>query len=557
MSYQVLARKWRPKSFAEMQGQQHVLQALGNALKQQRIHQAYLFTGERGVGKTTVARILAKCLNCETGITAEPCGQCGACQSIDSGRFLDLIEVDAASKTSVEDTRDMLDNVQYTPSQGRYKIFLIDEVHMLSGHSFNALLKTLEEPPPHVKFLLATTDPQKLPATVLSRCLQFHLKNLLPDVIEQHLATVLTAEKIPFEQTALLPIAHAAEGSMRDALSLLDQAIAFCNGELQQQTVMDMLGNLDPSTIQGLLTAFVERDTQALIQQVRALSEHTHQYGRVLEELITALHHIAMAQVDAALLPEALAQREVLCQFAKQFSEENIQLLYQIALLGRRDLPLAPNPQLGLEMTLLRMLCFQPQVATTPKTVPSSSATTPSPSKTNVSTKTAAVKLAATPGTKATTVIEKKQAKPKATANTTTQKSAQLITETQNWTDCLAQLQLTGMTQAAASHCTRLIEDEHHWKLVIEPNHSAMLSSVIKQRIEEAIKEHVNPKIRVRFEIGSSSEATPASAQQEKQNQQQQAAEKAIQQDNTVQMILEQFDGIIAPGSTEPVSNDT
>lgn len=369
MSYQVLARKWRPRSFREMVGQTHVLKALINALDHQRLHHAYLFTGTRGVGKTTIARIMAKCLNCEEGVSSTPCGVCSICREIDEGRFIDLIEVDAASKTKVEDTREMLDNVQYMPTRGRYKVYLIDEVHMLSTSSFNALLKTLEEPPPYVKFLLATTDPQKLPATVLSRCLQFSLKNMPPEPIVGHLQHVLTSENIPFEDDALWLLGRAADGSMRDAMSLTDQAVSFGDGSVMADDVRAMLGTLDQGQIYGVLKALIAGDAREALSAVAHLAEHGPDWAGVLAEILNALHRIAIAQLMPDAIDNGQGDREQVLELAALVPPEDVQFYYQLGLIGRRDLPLAPDPRDGFEMVLLRMLAFRP--ASLPGTAPS------------------------------------------------------------------------------------------------------------------------------------------------------------------------------------------
>lgn len=360
MSYQVLARKWRPRSFREMVGQTHVLKALINALDNQRLHHAYLFTGTRGVGKTTIARIIAKCLNCETGVSSTPCGQCSVCREIDEGRFVDLIEVDAASRTKVEDTRELLDNVQYAPSRGRYKVYLIDEVHMLSSHSFNALLKTLEEPPPHVKFLLATTDPQKLPVTILSRCLQFSLKNMPPERVVEHLTHVLGVENVPFEEDALWLLGRAADGSMRDAMSLTDQAIAFGEGKVLAADVRAMLGTLDHGQVYGVLQALLEGDARALLEAVRHLAEQGPDWSGVLAEMLNVLHRVAIAQALPEAVDNGQGDRDRVLALAQALPAEDVQFYYQMGLIGRRDLPLAPDPRSGFEMVLLRMLAFRP-----------------------------------------------------------------------------------------------------------------------------------------------------------------------------------------------------
>lgn len=365
MSYQVLARKWRPRQFSELVGQQHVKTALANALNSARLHHAYLFTGTRGVGKTTIARIFAKSLNCETGITATPCGQCSTCLEIDGGNYVDLMEIDAASRTKVEDTRDLLDNVQYAPSRGRYKVYLIDEVHMLSRHSFNALLKTLEEPPPHVKFLLATTDPQKLPVTVLSRCLQFSLKALTVVQIQQHLATVLQAEQLPFDDAALALLAKAAKGSLRDSLSLTDQAIALGNGEVRLQLVREMLGLLDTSWALQLLQSLFAADLAALQHSLQQLVSQQADYLQVLDDLLALLHLTALTQLEPAAA-EHSDYADVIRQLAASQTPEALQLYYQLLVSGKRDLPYAPEPAIGLEMALLRALAFVPATQITP-----------------------------------------------------------------------------------------------------------------------------------------------------------------------------------------------
>ncbi|MBD8601558.1 DNA polymerase III subunit gamma/tau [Pseudomonas sp. CFBP 8771] len=360
MSYQVLARKWRPRSFREMVGQTHVLKALINALDNQRLHHAYLFTGTRGVGKTTIARIIAKCLNCETGITSTPCGECSACREIDEGRFVDLIEIDAASRTKVEDTRELLDNVQYAPSRGRFKVYLIDEVHMLSTHSFNALLKTLEEPPPYVKFILATTDPQKLPATILSRCLQFSLKNMTPERVVEHLSHVLGVENVPFEDDALWLLGRAADGSMRDAMSLTDQAIAFGEGKVLAADVRAMLGTLDHGQVYGVLEALLEGDARGVLEAVRHLAEQGPDWNGVLAEILNVLHRVAIAQALPEAVDNGQGDRERVLALAQALPAEDVQFYYQMGLIGRRDLPLAPELRGGFEMVLLRMLAFRP-----------------------------------------------------------------------------------------------------------------------------------------------------------------------------------------------------
>ena len=376
MSYQVLARKWRPRTFHELVGQTHVQRALVNALDQGRLHHAYLFTGTRGVGKTTLARILAKCLNCTAagqgneGVTSTPCGECNSCRAIDEGRFVDLIEVDAASRTKVEDTRELLDNVQYAPTQGRYKVYLIDEVHMLSTSSFNALLKTLEEPPPHVKFLLATTDPHKLPATVLSRCLQFTLKHMPPERVVEHLQHVLSAEQVTFEERALWLLGKAAEGSMRDAMSLTDQAIAFGQGEVRYADVAAMLGTLDHRHVLALVEALAEVDVAKLLSEVTVLAEQGPDFAAVLDDVSAILHRLAVAQMVPDAVDNSHGDRELILALASRFTAEDVQLYYQIGIQGRGDMAHAPDLRSALEMTLLRMLAFRPQGVPKPPQTP-------------------------------------------------------------------------------------------------------------------------------------------------------------------------------------------
>ncbi|QOL27169.1 DNA polymerase III subunit gamma/tau [Thalassotalea sp. LPB0316] len=365
MSYQVLARKWRPKDFSQLMGQEHVVSVLYNALEQERLHHAYLFTGTRGVGKTTIARIFAKSLNCEQGISANPCGQCDTCLDIDSGRYIDLLEIDAASKTKVDDTREILDNVQYAPSRGRFKVYLIDEVHMLSRNSFNALLKTLEEPPEHVKFILATTDPQKLPITVLSRCLQFHLKALTVEQIKQQLATVLDAENVPVEPMALTALAKAARGSMRDCLSLTDQAIAQGRGAISFDNVQAMLGGVDHQWAFNILTCLIKQDGQALMALSQEIATYAPNYSQVLVQLIQLLHQIALAQVVGNHFDYTDEQGVLFEKLCQLMSAEDVQLFYQIALQGRKDLSLSLDEQAGFDMVLLRMLAFQPMARPT------------------------------------------------------------------------------------------------------------------------------------------------------------------------------------------------
>lgn len=515
--YQVLARKWRPRNFQQMVGQQHVLKALINALDQNRLHHAYLFSGTRGVGKTTLGRILAKCLNCDQGVSSTPCGTCPTCNAIDAGRFVDLFEIDAASRTKVEDTRELLDNVLYAPVQGRYKIYLIDEVHMLSGHSFNALLKTLEEPPSHVKFILATTDPQRLPVTVLSRCLQFHLKNLPATQIQAHLQTVLEKEKIPFEVNALIPLAHAANGSMRDALSLLDQAIAYGGQAVKFADVNSMLGTVPQSFVFIIIKALAQRDIQVLFQQVDYLVEQGIDFFATLEELITQLHKIALTQV----LPKSVASdlnATELQELAGLLSPEDVQLYYQIALIGRRDLPLAPNPRLGFEMVLLRLCTFQPD-------------------HNEVATTQAITKKITVPVTPA-------KASAKTTNNPTITKiSPPLATTnvTNDWGVLLKQLNLSGLTAELAKHCALKEITENQIHLSLEPTHAALLNKNQQERLANALTQHFGKPIQLTISAKPEVVNSPAAIERQNQQLQQEKAIQSLQNDVNVQNILNTF----------------
>ena len=518
MSYQVLARKWRPRNFQEMVGQEPILRMLMNALDNQRLHHAYLFTGTRGVGKTTLARILAKCLNCESGVTSKPCGTCSICQSIDAGKFLDLIEVDAASRTKVEDTREILDNVHYAPTQGRYKIYLIDEVHMLSGHSFNALLKTLEEPPSHVKFLLATTDPKRLPVTILSRCLQFNLRRVAPDQIIQHMQHLCEQETIPFENDALELIAKAADGSMRDALSLLDQAIAYCGEKITTTETRTMLGSIEQEVIFRLLNAIAENNGKKLLDEIALLSEQAPDFNQVLQELLSTLHQISVTQ----LIPDHKNPSNSIKDLAKLLTAEDVQLYYQITLMGRKDLALAPSPQQCFEMVMLRMLAFKPATL---------SITAPSP----VKTPTVTPQPVRTTQTSTPTI--NKPVPP--TAATVGQESSK------NWADILAKLELVGKSHALASNCTLTNLTDTIISLALSPKHEAMLNAKLQERIEQTLQRYFNKPIKLEIKITKENIHTPAIQKQIEQTDKQQAATVAIQNDANVKQMLDLFDATL------------
>lgn len=510
MSYQVLARKWRPRNFQTLVGQEPILRMLSNALEQKRLHHAYLFTGTRGVGKTTIARILAKCLNCEVGVTPTPCGTCFACNAIDAGQFLDLFEIDAASRTKVEDTRELLDNVLYPPTQGRYKIYLIDEVHMLSNHSFNALLKTLEEPPEHVKFLLATTDPKRLPITILSRCLQFHLKLITPELIAKHLQHICSIETIPAEIAALNKLASAAEGSLRDALSLLDQTIAYGHGAITINDVNSMLGNMAQDDLLPLLDALASRNGSQLFNVIAQLAEQGPDFQQVFAELIRIFHQIALLQ----MVPNALSVDESLIPFIQRFTSEDVQLYYQIALLARRDLSLASTPQQGFEMAMLRMLAFNPSLST------QDTAPTPAPAK-----------LPA--------VIDKIE-KNKVEAVTTA-----AVHHSTEWRDLLPKLELSGMSYALAANCTLEKMTENKVVLALSVSHQPMLNQKLKERITEALSRHFKQPMQLDIKMTSAELATPVKQEQSEQEQRLVQAKQTIMHDAKVKQFLEMYDATV------------
>jgi DNA polymerase III subunit gamma/tau len=509
MSYLVLARKWRPRTFAELVGQEHVVRALANALRTGRLHHAWLFAGTRGVGKTTLARILAKCLNCETGVTAEPCGICPACREIEGGRFVDLLEIDAASNTQVEHMRELLENAQYAPTAGRYKVYIIDEVHMLSRHAFNAMLKTLEEPPEHVKFILATTDPQKVPVTVLSRCLQFNLKQMPPALVAEYLGRLLEKEGIAAEPQALHLLGRAAGGSMRDGLSLLDQAISHGGGEVKTEAVTDMLGILDQDYIFRLLEALAEGDGAALMAEADALQSRGIAFDSALQQLASTLHLIAVAQSVPEALPEEAAAPERLLALSARIDPEDTQLYYQIALNARRDLHLAPDDYAGFTMALLRMLAFTPGI-----------------------------------GDRGSGAGKK----PEAPSRPQPQPAKQSVPEgvaTTEWTALVGQLKLSGAVKQLALNCELAERTDDRLLLRVAETNKGLLDT-FGPRLTSVLEKHFGQGVRVRIELGALSGATPAALAQQARDRRQDEAEASIRDDAFVNAMVRDFGATVS-----------
>jgi len=601
MSYQVLARKWRPKSFETLVGQDHVVRALSNALDQQRLHHAYLFTGTRGVGKTTLARILAKSLNCETGISAKPCGVCSACTEIDRGRFVDLIEVDAASNTQVDAMRDLLDNAQYAPSAGRFKVYIIDEVHMLSKSAFNAMLKTLEEPPTHVKFILATTDPQKVPVTVLSRCLQFNLRQMAGNSIIDHLQNILTQEAIPYQASALHLIARAADGSMRDALSLTDQAIAYGGQSVNEAEVRDMLGAIDQSYLYQLINALLAEDGAALIAQAQAMEQRSLSFESALNDLAQLLHQIAVAQTVPDSVAHDLPERAALLDFAQRISATSLQLYYQIALLGRRDIGLAPDELAGFSMSMLRMLAFSPKdQALSNASPPALKLQTTSPAPVTVSV-AAIASDTATAASAAGNEASKPQVSHEKSMQAALEESPQApheetapapsrdempfeeampsepipMAEAANadaeyshnepmpsdtglirqfngdWRNLVDNLKL-GLARALSQHCELISYDENSISLSVPEMQKHLLLPNYQEKLSTAINQYFDKKIKLHFSVGGTGN-TPAQQINQEKAQAQSTAETAIEQDGFVQALINDFGAQIIPNSIKPI----
>ena len=574
MSYTALARKWRPKKFAELVGQEHVRRALVNALETGRVHHAFLFTGTRGVGKTTIARIFAKCLNCETGVTPEPCGVCASCLEIDSGRFVDLIEVDAASRTKVDDTRELLDNVQYSPTRGRYKVYLIDEVHMLSTHSFNALLKTLEEPPPHVKFLLATTDPQKLPVTVLSRCLQFNLKRMPVGQIAEHMKVLLEKEGVPFEPAGLRLVAQAADGSMRDGLSLLDQLIAFGGGKAGEEEARAMLGTISRDHVERLAELLAAMNVQELMQCARSLEEFAPDYAQVLDELAGLLVRVAMKQTVGNFEGDDLYAPELLERLAQALAPEDIQLYYQTAIIGRRDLALAPDPRTGFEMTLLRMIAFRPandasaQVAGSP----AGSAMGRGGAATNVAAPAAvqggaaAARAAAQAGVNggaasrtgphggaAATDSSQRDQSGSGSMDSVAAADGASDTTDGSWASILNQLDLLGAARQLASHCALVGRQGGLVRLALDPRVKFVRTPSQEEKLAQALSRYYGETVRIEFTSAAVAAETPAQAEQRASQQELASARQAFETDPGVQGLRERFGATLLPDTVRPI----
>ena len=558
MSYLVLARKWRPKTFSEVTGQQHIVQALENALNSGRVHHAFLFAGTRGVGKTTIARILAKALNCESGVSAEPCGQCSACIAVDEGRFVDLIEVDAASRTGVDDTRDLLDNVQYMPTVGRYKVYLIDEVHMLSRQSFNALLKTLEEPPPHVKFLFATTDPQKLPVTVLSRCLQFNLKRLTTNQIVGRMSEICVAEQLDAEAAALKRIGRAAAGSMRDGLSLLDQALAYGADRLTDSDVAEMLGSMDRHRIIALLDVLVAGNGADLIATIHDLDELVPDYAIVLDEIATALQRIAVIQVAGVDAVEDEDELESLSRLANEIDAEQVQLYYQIAVTSRRDLALAPDPRLGFEMALLRMMAFLPagrgSSGDDSSAAPSGRRTTPEAGNSRRQIRSPTASPSPAPDRQ----NKRSSSSPPPPSSVTRNSPDKIAVEDINdWPEFVAGLSLDGAASQLAAHSALDASSPFEIRLCIERRNEHLLTDKLKSRLTAAIQQRIGSGINVQYLTTDKSLETAAARVVDHNVQAMSKARDAIENDPDVQQLVDVFGGEIVPNSIQPIDRES
>lgn len=580
MAYLALARKWRPKAFAEVVGQSHVVQALSNALDSGRVHHAFLFTGTRGVGKTTLARIFAKSLNCEEGTSAEPCQQCGTCQSIDEGRYVDLIEIDAASRTKVDDTRELLESVQYAPTSGKFKVYLIDEVHMLSGHSFNALLKTLEEPPEHVKFLFATTDPQKLPVTVLSRCLQFNLRAMRPEQVENQLVKILGSEGLEFDQAALHAIAKAADGSMRDGLSLLDQAIAQGGGAVKSVDVESMLGTIKTEHSEAILNALAAQDVDAVLAVVADMADNAVDFTMALDELLIQLYHVSLSQLAPNTLKATDANIALITALAEQIEPSAVQLYYQIGLIGKRDISLAPSLRVGFEMALLRMLAFEPvdglsseslsdggaQATSQPAPAASKSAALAGSSsgnqslpQTNVAQeKPQAASIAPQPQPQpapAPAPAPEIQSAPQPQVEAVEQPTAIAVTLAGNneWGELVEQTSLSGMAKELAMNCACERLSEEQITLSLSPKLQHLHKEERVSDMQEGVRAVTKPGLVIVLEIEESDRETPAECLDRLGYEQLEQTKQNLHSDPGVKALMSEFGATINEESIKPV----
>ena len=543
MSYQVLARKWRPRKFSELVGQEHVVRALSNALDSDRMHHAFLFTGTRGVGKTTIARIFAKSLNCERGQSSNPCGECSACRDIDAGRFMDMIEIDAASNTGVDDVREVIENAQYTPSRGRFKVYLIDEVHMLSKSAFNALLKTLEEPPEHVKFLLATTDPQKLPVTVLSRCLKFNLKRLLPDQIAGQMNRILDAEQISYDAPALDELARGADGSLRDGLSLLDQAIAYGAGAVRADEVRQMLGTIERGRVFALLDAVQANDGARLMDEIEHLAEFSPDFGGVLDDIASALHRVQLKQLVATHELEDRSDEAAVASLAQALPAEEVQLLYQIAINGRRDLSLAPTPRAGFEMTMLRMLAFRPADAgsrpSQPVSIPRVAPAPNAAKRAEPLPRVAEAQTSYAPPAKIEPPLREPAAAPVAFDG--------------DWSNLIRQAGLGGPAGELARNSALIGIENGVVRLSTKDGHGDLAAPSMIATIQEKLGAVLGQPVKIKFEKATNTMETPADASERERSARQKSAEAAIDADSFVQAAIRDFGAHVVPGSVKPV----
>ena len=563
MSYQVLARKWRPTNFSKVAGQAHVLKSLQNALDNERLHHAYLFIGTRGVGKTTLARILAKCLNCERGISSTPCEECNSCVEINEGRFIDLIEVDAASRTKVEDTRELLDNVQYAPARGRFKVYLIDEVHMLSNHSFNALLKTLEEPPPHVKFLFATTDPKKLPVTVLSRCLQFNLKNLSPQLIVGYLAQVLTDEKIEFDEDALWQVAVAASGSMRDALTLIDQAISYCQGKIQREGVVEMLGVPEQQQVYALLEVMAKKDAGEMINLVNLMAEKTPDFMHTLDSFLSLLHRVAIAQVLPKAIDNSYGDREQIEELASKFTGEDIQLYYQLGVKGRDDLTFTADTKSAFEMILLRMLVFSPEYVDTAQKLqldePGARGTANGIKKKNLDlaheSEPSPAKAAFEKHVEALPSKNSRHREQHGAAETPKQADKNFNgLNNEGWLRDYSDLVVDGIAAnvLANSQLNKIEGDTLHF--LLDTKHSSVFNKELIPKLSRAVSDLYKRELNVIITIGELTKETPAELSQRQKQESHKKMVSEFEGDKNVQELLRHFTGTVVEETIAPTN---